>query len=258
MKQFTPLLKSINERLDLPQPTKSRIILEIAADLNDLYQLYLCRGLNEQQAAQRAEEKFDLTDEALNELTQLHQSLFRRLMDRISEQAQTQWERVTLFLVLLFVVALGSKFIFTTQFVLQASKFILPILGLFFGIIIISLIKSYQFYIIKNHNVKLLQKGLPAILYLGGANLFLGIFGYITELYSTTRTMMYSGMFDVIITVLEHGDPAFFNSVERVMKCASMAMVCTLVTILTALIWFILINKVKKIELAEAAFLLED
>ena len=41
MKQFTALLKSINERLDLPQPTKSRIILEIAADLDDLYQLYL-------------------------------------------------------------------------------------------------------------------------------------------------------------------------------------------------------------------------
>jgi len=201
MKRFTPLLKSINERLDLPQPRKSHIILEIAADLEDLYQLYLSRGLPETEAAKRAEEKIDLTDDALNELVQIHQSLFRRLMDKVSEQAQTQWERVILFLVLIFIVALGSKFIFTTQFILQASKFILPILGVFLGIVFISFLKFYQFYIKKDHNVKLLTKGIPTILYLGGANLFLGIFGYIIELYATTRTVMYSGMFDVIITV---------------------------------------------------------
>ena len=58
MTRFAPLLKSINDRLDLPQPTKSRIILEIAADLEDLYQFYQNQGMNESEAAQKAEEKF--------------------------------------------------------------------------------------------------------------------------------------------------------------------------------------------------------
>ena len=44
MKQFTPILKRINERLNLPQPTKSRIILEITCDLEDAYDFYLENG----------------------------------------------------------------------------------------------------------------------------------------------------------------------------------------------------------------------
>jgi len=60
MTQFTPILKRINERLDLPQPTKSRIILEIASDLEDTFRFYLQKGLDEQESFQKAEEKFDL------------------------------------------------------------------------------------------------------------------------------------------------------------------------------------------------------
>ncbi len=47
MNRFAPLLKSINARLDLPQPTKSRIILEIASDLEDMYQFYQSQGPDE-------------------------------------------------------------------------------------------------------------------------------------------------------------------------------------------------------------------
>jgi len=68
---------------------------------------------------------------------------------------------------------------------------------------------------------------------------------------------MYSGLFDALVTVIENNNDAFFNSVESVMKCSSMAMVCTLVTISTAIIWFFLNNKIKKLEQAEAALLLE-
>lgn len=257
MKQFTPILKRINERLDLPQPTKSRIILEIASDLEDAFHFYMQRGFDEQEAFQKAEEKFNLTDEALNELTQIHQPLFRKFMDKLTDQAQTRWERFILFLVLLSITAIGVKIIFTTQFFFRASNFVWLILCVFFGIIRISLTKAYQFYIKKDHNIKQLHTALPIILILGGANLFLGIFGYTIELYSTTRTPMYSGLFDALVTVVENSNDAFFNSVESVMKCSSMAMVCTLVTISTAITWFFLNNKIRKIEQAEAALLLE-
>jgi len=45
MDNFKPILKEINSKLDLPQPTKSRIILEIAADLNDTFDTYKKQGL---------------------------------------------------------------------------------------------------------------------------------------------------------------------------------------------------------------------
>ena len=49
-KCFVSLLKKINNKLDLPQNTKSKIILEIAADLEDLSNYYLTQGLSENEA----------------------------------------------------------------------------------------------------------------------------------------------------------------------------------------------------------------
>ena len=54
MKQFTSLLKNLNSKIDLPQPKKSRMLLEIAADLNDMYNYYLAKGLTETEAVSRA------------------------------------------------------------------------------------------------------------------------------------------------------------------------------------------------------------
>ncbi|MCU0645880.1 MAG: hypothetical protein MUC94_16675, partial [bacterium] len=167
MKQFTPLLKSINERLDLPQPTKSRIILEIASDLNDLYQLYLSRGLTEKQAVEKAQEKIDLTDEALNELVLIHQSLIRKLLDKISAQTQTRWERIAFVLMLLFITAVSTQAIFSAQFLSQTSKWIYPVFGISIAAILFSIPKFYQLYIKKDHQIENLRGGLTCIFSMG-------------------------------------------------------------------------------------------
>ncbi|MBN2088445.1 hypothetical protein JW964_02480 [candidate division KSB1 bacterium] len=258
MSGFTPILQNINERLDLPQPTKSRIILEIAADLEDAFQYYCDKGLSEELARRQAIEKFDITDEALAELVTVHQSIFRRFLDKLTAQAQSRWERIVLTIVLIFIAAVGGKTVFTSQFIRQASAFVWPILGIFGAILTISVVKIYQLYIKKDHHIKRIHRGLSSIAILGGLNIFLGIFGYVIELYASRQTPMYSGAFDVITTAVENDSEFFFQAVERVANCASMAMVCTLVTIMTALIGFIFLNKIQQIEQAEAAFLLED
>ena len=258
MKQFAPMLKNINERLDLPQPTKSRIILEIACDLEDAFNRYLAKGLSEQEAVKEAEERFDLTDESLDELKQIHQTFFKKLVDSISGRVRTRWERAALVMVFLFIIALSAKTIFTTNFLLQASKFTFPILGIFLITLLISCTKFYQLFIKKDHVISNVRSRLSSITVLGSINIFLGIFGYIFELFTADKTTMYSGFFNSIITVIKLTDELFFKSAELIMRCASMAMVCTFVTITTALIYFILLNKIQKIEQAEAAFLLEE
>ena len=85
MNKFTLFLKRINERLSLLQPLKSQILLEVAGDLEDIYEFYKNKGLNEYEAMQKAEEKLDLTDDTLSELIRVHQSVYRKLMNKISE-----------------------------------------------------------------------------------------------------------------------------------------------------------------------------
>lgn len=260
MKQFTPLLKSINKRLDLPQPTKSRIILEIAADLDDLYQLYLSRGLEENEAAQKAEEKIDLTDEALNELVQIHQSLFRKLLDKISAQAQSRWEKVAFIFMLLFIVAISVQAIFSTQFLSQASKWIYPVLGMSIAAILISFPKFYQLYIKKDHLLKKIRTGLSLILGMGVLNLVIGILGYVIELLmAEDSALLFVNHLAYIVTTQEAGSGQTLSNITAWMiKTSSLIMFTLVSTISIAFIWYILINKVSKIERAEAAVLLEN
>jgi len=260
MKQFTSLLKSINERLDLPQPTKSRIILEIASDLDDLYQLYLSRGFSETEATKRAEEKIHLTDEALTDLVQVHQSLVKKLLDKITAQAQSRWERVVFVLLLIFIVAISIQGIFTVQFFVQASTWIYPVMGIFLTALIISSPKFYQLYIKKDHQVKKLRTGLSLIFGMGALNLVIGILGYVMELFLAEDTaLLFVNHLAYIITTQEAGSGQTLSNITTWMiKTSSLIMFTLVSTIIIAFIWYILMNKVLKIEQAEAAVLLED
>ena len=258
MKQFVPLLKKINEKLDLPQPIKSKIILEMAADLENLYEAYLEKGYSEEDTFQKVCEKYDDSDKALAELAKIHESGYRKILAKVSEQAQTRWERIVLVMVMLFLAVMSFKVVITTRFLSQASNFIWPILGIFLVVLILSLHKFYTIYIKKDHRIRKLRTGLPTIMFLGSSGLLIGIGGYFYELYSAGSNMMYSGLPGVLITIIEKNDNLFFFSVERILKCSSMAMVCVFVTIFIALIWFFLMNKIINIEMAEAVCLLED
>jgi hypothetical protein len=67
MSRFNVFLHRTGERLALPKATRSLILVEIASDLEDLFQHYLHEGLSEEEAAAKAEEKVDAeaaTDDA--------------------------------------------------------------------------------------------------------------------------------------------------------------------------------------------------
>ena len=99
MEYFKSLLIDINNKLELPQPIKSRIILEISADLNAAFRTFQNQGMSDKEAIVAAKQKFNLDQRSLNELIQVHQPLFRRWFDHLSTTAQSWWERVVLLVV---------------------------------------------------------------------------------------------------------------------------------------------------------------
>jgi hypothetical protein len=259
MNSFAPLLKTINEKLNLPQPTKSKIVLEIAADLDDLFHLYVTKGLSENEARKRAAEKFDVSDEALAQLVRIHETGFRKFIYKLSEQAQTRWERVALFIILLLIIAAGIHTVTVTQYFHNANFFIWLILGIAFVAIIFSLIKFYNLYIKKDHNIKKLQSGLPFVLFLAGLSPFVGGCGYFMEIYSAGRYTILPGITFFIETFnLNDSGQALISMIDSQIRSSFIAMTSLLVTILVSLIWFILMNKVLRIERVESEFLLAE
>jgi hypothetical protein len=246
MSRFTRLLKRTAARLDLPQPTKSHVLLEMAADLEDLFAAYRERGLGEEEAARRVEEKFDASDDALNELVRLHRSAFRRGMDRFSEQAQTRWEKLMLGVILLFVAAMTGKLLLSTSFLRDASVFVWPALVIGIVAVGIFLVKAHQLFVKKDHAMRRLRTGLPSLLLLACAGLFNGVFGFFLG--------MQLSMARIAADIEQAND-----YLTRWLVGSSVTMVISLlVAILAALLWFVLMNKVKSTELAEANMLLEE
>ena len=129
MSRFVSLLNEINEKLDVPQPTKSRILLEISADMDDLFLTYLEQGKGEVEAQSLTEEMFRFDDVSIKELAEIHQPFFRKWIDRFTAQTQTKWERTSLVFVLLFVAIFAGQMISPSQFFLSASLFVYPLLG---------------------------------------------------------------------------------------------------------------------------------
>ncbi len=246
MKRFARHLKRIDERLDLPQPERSRIILEIASDMEEMFRFYVARGLDEEEAARKSGEMFDLSDEALSQLVDIHISPFNRFFDKLSQQARTRWEKTMLAAVVLIIAALSGREGLSSGFIRQAGAFVWPVIGISFLACVMALVFLYRLYLRKARDAKGLRSGLTPFLMLGGASLVTGFFGLAVELYRAARAV--TGV----------GDGALGLGIRWALTCSAMMMTSLLAAIGCGLIWFVLAGRVRSIEMAEAEWLLEE
>jgi len=257
MSQFTSLLKEINSKLDVPHPAKSRILLEISADMDDLYSTYLEQGKSEVEAQRLTEEMFQMDEHAIRELASVHQPLFRKWMDKFSAHTQTTWERASLIFVLLFIAVFAGQAISTSQFFQTASAFVYPILGIGLLSIVVSIRKFYSLFLRKDHDLSTLHSGVTPIVVLGAANFFIGAWGYLIEIYSHGGgiALPAGSLINVIITV-DPSQAQMDGLAGCFIRSASVVLAALFIASLIALLWFMLVSKISQIEQSEAEYLL--
>ena len=69
MKRFARVLSKARERLEIPEPSRTRVLLEMASDLEDSFEFHLSQGCDEAEAARRAEESFGTSEESHHKFT---------------------------------------------------------------------------------------------------------------------------------------------------------------------------------------------
>ena len=256
MKKFSSLLKELNSKIDLPQPKKSRILLEIAADLNDLYDHYIKCGLSESEAIRQAREKFELSDEIVSDLSEIHSNLFKQWIDKTVGKANDICERILFLLLFIFILLSAIFAVLTTPFFLDTSTFVYPILVLLIFTIVLWCTKFYQLYIKKDHDLKRLRTGMSLFKFMWVASLFIGLYGYFIELYlSGAKTLFLGPLFIITIVRVDEILPSIM---DFMIKSSSLMMVCMLVILIIGVLWFNLTQKVSQIEQAETEFLLAE
>ncbi|MCW8985379.1 MAG: hypothetical protein OQK55_08550 [Thermoanaerobaculales bacterium] len=232
MSRFNVFLHQTGERLALPRATRSLILVEIASDLEDLFQHYLQHGLSEKEAAAKAEEKVDMSDEALTELVRIHSDA-RGWSDRVARRVQPFWERIALALIVLFFIASTTLDHGMRPFA-HLTGFIWPIIGILLALVVSFIVQMTRFS--DHQSPRRLRDSLATPLFLGAASVVVGFAGAGIELYRTLLRMAADP---------EHAAPLFANAVLGSTATLAIALIIALVA---GVAWFVLAGRVARLE----------
>lgn len=221
---------------------------------------YRNHGHDDTTAVDLAVQKIALDDMAIAELELLHRTFVRRGLDKLSQQAQTLWERFILISILIFISAAGIFTLITTVSPADLSRFIWLVIIFFIIAILLSMHKFYILYIKKDHRIENLRSRLFTILTLGGLILFTSLLGYYFELY---RFGEFAHILETkTIYILRQDHPQFYPLLKDMtgwmIKSSLLAMTSLITTIIIAFSWFFLNHKVERIEHAEFESLISE
>jgi hypothetical protein len=96
MDRFAPALRRVAGELDVPHGARTAILLEMAADLEAVYEHHRGRGVPEEEAARRAEESVLASSEVIRRLGRLHRSPWRGWAEEAAERLTGGFELLLL------------------------------------------------------------------------------------------------------------------------------------------------------------------
>lgn len=246
MNRFAATLSQTSRRLNLPQHIASRVVLELAADLEDLFEHYTAQGLSEKEATAQALEAAELSDEAVARLVEVHASPTGRLVERLEERTRTPWERLILLLISLFVViGIGSEML-TGGFFSDASPFLWPVAAATATGVVLVLWKIYGVFFVKDHGLRRLRSGLPSVLALAALSVLLALLGALVEMHQAA------------LKVESTGSSLAEQSILCMARIAPMIAFSLTTAVILAVAWFALSSRIGRMEQARASMLLDE
>jgi hypothetical protein len=244
MTRFEDVLQQIGDRLTIPQPARSRVLLEIAADMEDHYEALLAVGHSEEDAKQRTLEQFGPSDNALHDLVDVHSTAVSRFLDRFSQQAQSRWERGLLATIVLFAAIVGAGPLRQGRWLAGMNEFAWPVLIVAAIGFLLTVTRVYSLFIKKDHDLRRLRSGLSPLIALALAELLLGFGG------------AWVGLFLTVSKILDDMESASIYLSDWMLRGSATLCFSMLAAMILALAWMLLAARAAAIEQAEAALLL--
>ena len=105
MERFARVLRRVDRELEVREPERSRILLELAGDLEDLYREYREMGCPDDEARRRAEDWLAPDRSSVDRLRRLHTPILGRSLATLSEIGRSRVESGALALLVLASIA---------------------------------------------------------------------------------------------------------------------------------------------------------
>lgn len=241
-------MRRISSDLKLPEPVKARILLEMAADLEALYDHYRARGIDEDEAVRRTEERILASPEALHHLIAVHTTGYQRWLGRVAERLRWGFELLLFVAGVLPMMAI-SVFVVSVQVrALLGAPFFWPLLAVGMAATWLALWKALQLFPGRTRSPAELHRGLPTLLFLGVAGPVLGGTAFLIDLHDLSMRLMSDAANPSVVLA----------AAEPLARAATLLAMGLLLGIGAALVWFVLVNRIAAIERAESAALLAE
>lgn len=130
MEAFDRVLRRAEAESRVPEPQRSRILLEMASDLEDLYHSYRDRGLGEVEARERAVRLLGASPDVLAELGRTHGSRVAGVLDRLAGAGAHRLESALLTLVAALAVAGATYAVWRSPVTAEPSAWTWAVLAL--------------------------------------------------------------------------------------------------------------------------------
>ncbi len=238
------LLHSLAARLDLPQPARARVVIEVAADLADLEALYIERGLGSEEARELALERLDLSDEAIRELVRVHGSPIRRGLDRFSERSRRRGEQLALAALLIFLIGGTRALVPTRTLLTDAGPGLWVIAAIAIPGILLAATTAYSLWGRDAHDSRRLRAGLDLILVTAGAAAAAGL------------ALWWFGLRRIATASASQPETALVFLVEGLTRGSALVVAGFQASVALGILWFILSSRTAQVERGEAELIL--
>jgi hypothetical protein len=245
MSRFNQALLAADARLSVPEPARSRILLEIAADMEDLYEEYLGRGTSEAEAEAAVMDHFDLSDEALRELVRVHDTPLQRSLEKVSGNVRGPWSQLLMAVLALLVTVGSGNLLFRMRLYGDASNLVWIVVPILILGLILAGGKTRSLYRAGPTWSPSLGHGLSRLLGLAVVILVVTGAGLWVELYLSALRIR-SAPAETMIHLLGW---LYMASATLVVALSS--------ALVLGFLWFFLQARVRQHELSAAATLLE-
>jgi hypothetical protein len=169
--------------LDIPQPSRSRLILEIAADMQDAYEHFIDQGLDKEQAVRKTIEAFDMSADDIASIAEVHDSPLRRFLDRFSSRTRGILEGTALVLALMPVALIGYRMALSGGLSEDSGMWKWPLLAAALAALALGVSKWYKLFVVKEHHIRRVRKRINSTLYIAIGHLAVGFTGIYVDLF---------------------------------------------------------------------------
>lgn len=244
MSRFAPALRRVARELDLPGRVRAAILLEMAADLEAVYDHHRRRGLGEEEAARRAEETVLGSPEVLRRLGRLHARSWRRWSEEVGRRLSGGADLFLLVVAVTPTLMLSGGAAVPLVLASPADPLVWALLGAGAGIVLLTASKAVRLR--RGALGSTLRRGLSALLLLSAVAPALGLLALTLGAYEVALAM----------GAVPPEAGAALAAAEKIGRDAATLVVGLLLGIAGALSWFLLMNRAARMEVREVDELL--